>query len=409
MAIASSLFSPKSLMDRFRSPVFIASALSLGAHGVFFAAMPMLSASEDLQDKEESVPVVALSAEEAQRLPDAVRNSSSSALFGNDPFFPQDGSSLLPVPGIPPYGDLIGLDSSFNDPLQTTPPLWGSPIDIFQDSLPAFPGETSVIFPDTNAFDTFGNKPFDIPLDGPANASNNNAPFLGNDPAIAAPEETDKTVASQDQPLIEGSNEVPGSGFNPPIVANREGTNVNNAFGGESASPAPVNPDQLASGPQAGEEPAAPEQSPGQSSRPVAGNDPALLALQAEQQRLRNGYRNNGSGAANIGQVAAELGQLVSEKSLALKPAQALVAQYPDPSFKCPADSLPALLTLVTQKDGSILAPQLVQSTQYPALDTAAQEAAATFAADLTEPGIYQLRVTFQDEAGRCKTQDALS
>ena len=419
MAIASSLFSPKSLVDRLRSPVFIASALSLGAHGVFFAAMPMLSASEDLQDQEESVPVVALSAEEAQRLPDAVRNSSSNAFFANDPLVTQEGGSLLPVPGIPPYGDLTGLDSGFNDPLQTTPPLWGNPVDIFQDSLPAIPGSTSVIFPNTNSFDSLDSEPFGIQLDDSAAledktiAFNDNAPVVKDNSEPVIPENTDQTSALEDQPLINGSDTVPaGSGLKAPEVAPEDGTTVENTFGGDQPPQAPVNPDALAQGfPEPGNQPEAapePEQS-GEQPQPVASNDPALVALREEQQRLRDGYRNNGRGTADFGQVAADLGQLGSEQALALKPAQALIAQYPDSNFKCPADALPALFTLVTQADGNTLEPELVQSTQYLALDNAAQDEAANFAAGITEPGIYQLTVEFQDEAGRCPAQSAVS
>lgn len=412
MAIASSLFSPKSLLARFRNPVFIASALSLGAHGVFFAAMPMLSASEDLQDKEDSVPVVALSPEEAQRLPDAVRNGGSSTFFGNDPFATQQGESLLPVPGIPPYGDLTGLDSSFNDPLPTTSPLWGNPVDIFQDSLPALPGDTSVIFPNTNSFDSFGTKPYDVPLGNSSalNEStvalrNNDAPVLEDDFEQVIPEKTDAPapVASEDKPLINGSDEVPGSGLEAPLVSSVAGTTVANAFGGEEETASkPVDPNQLAAetsaaGDESTTSPTEPSQGQSQS---VASNDPALVALRAEQQRLRDGYRNNGSGPVDIGQTFADLGELGTAQSLALKPAQTLVVQYPD--SKCPADALPALFNLVTQADGNILAPALVQSTQYPALDAAAQETAAKFAADLTEAGVYQLSVEFQDTAGRC-------
>ncbi len=416
MAIASSPFSPKSLMDRFRSPVFIASALSLGAHGVFFAAMPMMSASEDLQDQEESVPVVALSIEESQRLPDAVRNNRSSSLFGNDALITQDGDSLLPVPGIPPYGDLTGLDGGFNDPLQTLPPLWGNPVDIFQDSLPAIPGNTSVIFPETNNLNNFGSQPFDIPLDGSTTsttiAANSAALTTPADVAPVIPEESENTATSEeDGPLLDDSDEVAGSGLKAPIVASEEGTTVQNAFGDEEKPALPVNPDQLASGaPETSDDSVAPEPSPAsQQSRPLAGNDPAIVALRAEQQRLRDGYSNNGLGQADLGQVVADLGELGSEQGLTLKSAQSLVVQYPDPSFKCPADALPALFNLVILADGSIREPELVQSAQYLALDTAAQEAAAGLAAELTDPGLYQLSVTFQDEAGRCGNQAAVS
>ena len=441
MAIASSLFSPKSLLDRLRSPVFIASALSLGAHGVFFAAMPMMSASEDLQDKEESVPVVALSIEESQRLPDAVRsNNNTNAFFGDSPLVTQEGESLLPVPGIPPYGDLTGLNSGFSDPLQTTPPLWGNPVDIFQDSLPAIPGQTSVIFPETNAFDSLGSESFgiqlnDIPTPNNNIAFSNNTPIFENtpEPAPVIPAEpAEEDIALEDQPLIDGSENLPETaGPEGQIVASAGGTTIDNVFGEkETPLPEPVNPDNLAQTPlpetvnpdslaqtppsDLANEPIqnepVPEPEPDPEQAPtLAGNDPALIALREEQQRLRNGYSNNGLGAADSGQVFADLGQLGTDQALELKAAQTLVAQYPDPNFKCPADSLPALFNLVLQADGNVLAPELIQSTQYQALDTAAQEAATTFAADLPEPGIYQLSVTFKDESGRCANQDIVS
>lgn len=412
MAIASSLFSPKSLLERFRSPVFIASALSLGAHGVLFAAMPILSASEDVRDQEESVPVVALSAEESQRLPSAVRNSGSNSFFANDPLVTQEGDALLPVPGIPPYGDLTGLNSGFNDPLQTAPPpLWGNPVDIFQDSLPVIPDQTSIVFPPSNPSTSFGSAPFDLQL----NESGTFGDGANLDPALEVDnnvngldvngldDETDGAIAPDDQPLINGESETDGSSLESPLVSPDGGTTVDNAFG------EPVDPDALAAvapgTTSAGNEsdPLGSDDGSGTTAPPtLAGDDPALLALRAEQQRLRTGYVNNGTGAAELADLAEGISGVAASQAVELKTRQDLVAQYPDPRFRCPQDALAAVFSVVISSDGSILEPQQIQSSQYPALDAAALDTATAFAEEQTEPGVYPLSIEFQDDAGKC-------
>lgn len=411
------------MLDRFRSPVFIASALSLGAHGVFFAAAPMLSASEDLQEQEESVPVVALSAEESQRLPSAVQNSSSNStnsLFGNAPLVTQEGDALLPVPGIPPYGDLTGLDSGFAEPLQTAP-LWGNPVDIFQGSLPAIPAETSLVFPPTDSFDSSDSQPFGIELDQESDFTIPQSTTLEEN-IPPEPEPDPEDIASEDSPLIQGSEDedVTGSGLEAPLTAPEGGTTIGSAFGadrGTSAAdletPSPqdlppeqeVNSDNLATA------------LPGSTETPPIGNDtepaqpsldstdPALIALKAEQERLRVGYRNNGQGASNAGIAGTVFGQFIRENNIELPlpwPSESLSVQYPDALFKCPADALPATFAVVKQADGTAVVSEQIQSSQYPALDTIAQEEAAAFAASLGEPGAYNLSIEFSDQAGKC-------
>ena len=63
---------------------------------------------------------------------------------------------------------------------------------------------------------------------------------------------------------------------------------------------------------------------------------------------------------------------------------------------------LSAVFSVVVSSDGSVLEPQQIQSSQYPALDAAALAAALAFAEELTEPGVYPLSVEFQDEADKC-------
>jgi len=433
MAIASSLSPSKSFLERFRSPVFIASALSLGAHGILFAAMPMLSASEDLQEQEESVPVVALSDEESQRLPDAVRGDRASDFpadfFGNAPLATQDGDSLLPVPGIPPYGDLSGLESSFDGSLQASPsPLWGNPVDIFQGSLPAIPGETSVIFPETNGFDSFGSDSFELPFGDStifddSETLNETSPTVGNEPELDLGEldpgeldNSDGSVAAGDEPLIRGSDEPPGSGLESPLVAAAGGTSIDNAFGGGSegsddALQEPIDPDSLAQEqlPAGSSEGAEPNETPESAPPTLDSQDPMMVAFREKQQLFRS-YTNNELGLADGGQVAQDVGQIVADQGVPLQlTQQALTVQYPNPDFRCPADAEPALFTLVTSQDGSIARPQRMQSTQYPALDEAAEDAAATLAQTLTTPGVYQLKVEFQDDAGSCVSSDPIS
>ena len=420
MAIASSLFSPKSVMDRFRSPVFIASALSLGAHGVFFAAMPMLSAGENQPDLEESVPVVALSPEEAQRLPGAVQDSGSSAFFGESPLVTQEGS-LLPVPGIPPYGDLTALDSTFSEPLTTAPPLWGNPVDIFQDILPAVPGETAVIFPSDDGLGGIQNAdPFSFEIEtGPpvgATGLNTGVSTSEREPAITADEiapgvgQSDLDIAEEDAPLFNQEAGSTGSGLESPLVANDNGTTIEGAFGGDGKGrpqeQAPVERNQLAAGLEPQEAASEAKEAPEPEGSALADNDPLLMANRAERQRLRSGYTKNGEEAIASGLDGEAIGKLVSEQGLALQPAESLVVQYPDPDFKCPADALPTLFNLVIQQDGSPLEPELLQSSQYPALDIAAREAMAAKASELTNsPGIYQISVSFEDNTGRCASQ----
>ncbi len=436
MAIASSPFSPKSWLDRFRSPVFIASVLSLGAHGVFFAAMPMLSASEDLQDKEESVPVVALSAEEAQRLPDAVTNNGANAFngfspfFGDNPLVSQEGESLLPVPGIPPYGDLNGLDSSFNDPLQTTPPLWGNPVDIFQASLPEVPSQTSIIFPETN---TSSSDPFNIPLSNSSTinntvALNNNNPpaVLPETPPIVIPKAPEAPIDPKDEPLLAGTEEIPEPGFEAPIVAPEEGTTTENALGSAETSPDPVDRDALASNPQNDDE-ATPDPverndlaNELEGANPLASESAPEDSPPATAINSLPGYTRDGSVVAAEGyQLFANAGNLTDQLNASRQPDTEefeiqknppnLVEPFPDPDYQCPADAQPAKFSLVINYDGSILELKSEQNTGYAALDTAAEEAIRAAAVDLTEHGVYLSSVTFEDQAGLCAVPEVLS
>lgn len=400
------------MLDRFRSPVFIASALSLGAHGVFFAAAPMLSASEDLQEQEESVPVVALSAEESQRLPGAIKNSDNNSFFGNAPLITQEGDALLPVPGLPPYGDLTGLDSGFSEPLQTSP-LWGNPVDIFQGSLPAIPAETSLVFPKTNDFDSSNSQPFGIELD-------QGSSFTIEQPSPTEPEEDiapePEDIASEDSPLIAGSEDedVPGPALEAPLTAPEGGTTVAGAFEADQgtsaadlAAPPPqeVNSDNLAAV-IPGDNETAPDENEIEPTQPSLGsNDPALIALKAEQERLRVGYRNNGQGASNAGIAGTVFGQFISDNNIEAPlpwPSESRTVQYPDSLFKCPADALSATFAVAKRADGTAVVSEQIQSSQYPALDTVAQEEAAAFAASLEEPGAYNLSIEFSDQAGKC-------
>lgn len=412
MAIASSLGFPRSWLDRLRQPVFIATALSLGAHGAVFAVAPLLSASDEPNIKEpEPVPVVTLSPEESLRLPGEILNGPSE-FWGENPLITQDGDSLLPVPGLPPYGDLAGLGDG------TTAPLWGSPIDVF--SLPgsgeSFDGSADYDFGDSGFGMTFGgddggaidfgNSGFGMDLSAPTLPNQGERDGAGNNtPQDFSPNDD---VAEVDRDLL-GAEAAPGASPTEPLpqgqtIARAGGTTVDNVFENGSAG----DPSR-ASTAEPGRDPNAPdanasEQGDGSTASTSNGLTPAQrLALENQQRReaLRLGYTNNDAEAVDAPTLLQQAGELAAQNNLALQSQpQVLSVQFPD--SKCPAQVRPAQLSTTVFANGNEPQVALVQSSQYPALDEAAEAAALARARQLTTPGVYLVSVSFHDDAGRC-------
>ncbi|NJN90936.1 MAG: hypothetical protein HC878_11555, partial [Leptolyngbyaceae cyanobacterium SL_5_14] len=108
-------------------PVWIATALSVGAHGLFWAALPILPSSSFTEepDDQRTVGVVELSSEEQARIPDF-----STPSLELPPLSESDLYSLTPLPNQAP-------------PSQFFPPF--PPYE--PNSLPALP--TATWFPTT--------------------------------------------------------------------------------------------------------------------------------------------------------------------------------------------------------------------------------------------------------------------
>lgn len=135
MNTVSSYLSSQDWAQRLRQPMVLATVLSLGLHGVIFAALPLLARGSDKPEEPESVSVVELSPEEVARLPAFAQDDGFNPNNFANPLVTQDGVTSLPVPGSAPLGDLT-TDFDFSDPL-SSPGSFGPPLDL----LPPVPVE----------------------------------------------------------------------------------------------------------------------------------------------------------------------------------------------------------------------------------------------------------------------------
>ncbi|NJR70017.1 MAG: hypothetical protein HC771_16255 [Synechococcales cyanobacterium CRU_2_2] len=96
MNTVSSYLSSQDWAQRLRQPMVLATVLSLGLHGVIFAALPLLARGSDKPEEPESVSVVELSPEEVARLPALPKTMASIPTTLPIPWSPRMGAPHCP-------------------------------------------------------------------------------------------------------------------------------------------------------------------------------------------------------------------------------------------------------------------------------------------------------------------------
>lgn len=391
--MASPSFSPQSILARLTTPVFLATIVSVGAHGLFFAAAPLLSASKEKPEEQESVPVVNLSPEDAARLPNALL-SEPNPFGGSNPLISQDGESLLPVPGSPPpFGDLSGLDSNPD----------------FSFSQPTFGDPGAFLPPSKSTFLDFG--------DEQSMAGNNSSTEVADMLARAAREQEAAAAAREAAEQQRRQDEAAQKRKQEAAAQKREQEAAEQQRKQEAAAEAErlrLLAEQERRCQELAQVETTIENALDKSRCGLAGAPPPPDEKPPDETaKLALAYTKLGEGdfAAET-PSEAQLNELESLRPAGSSPGQspitinsALSIAFPDPDFSCPADAEDVLAIALVLADGQ---PQffLANSTGYPALDGAVRAKLQDFVPP--EPGWekgkqYILQVEMPKDFVGCK------
>ena len=407
--MVSSYFSPQVWSQRVRQPVFLATAVSIGLHGVIFAAMPFLGQGTSELEEPESVGVVALSAEDMARLPDFAQNDALNLdNFGN-PLVTQDGLSPLDVPEPPPLGDL-GADFDFSDPLSAT--NLGPPLDL----LPPIPVDGGF---DASGFDDsgFDDSSFFVSSD-PLPAPDVGVPPLeiappSNDLGLNTPLELEEDFA---EPEVDLDPMSPATQFDGELPGDSETFQDN----GPVAINSPL--------PQEGQVPAdfeipvegADEQLPLDDTPPppppatlnTAEQD--LLAMRDQMRALNRKYASDGSVAMAPEEQFQRLQELIDAVPAQSKTRQFLEIPLPDDFPRCADEVRSGVFSvLVPETGGAPSVVNVVEGTGVSALDEIAIaqiNSRSDFDGGIDDStgeeqpvqARYVMQVTFTDSSAKC-------
>ncbi len=359
MAMVPLYSASKSWSERVRQPIFIATALSVGLHGVLFAAVPLLSLGSDCPEEPKSVGVVELSPQDMARLPDAVQQGGelNPQNFQN-PLVSQNNLPPLPVPDQPPLGEMYNFN--LDEPLSA-----------------------GVLSPSSDLF-------FPIPMDN-GGGSNGNVSLPPAPPVTALDLSGSFSVSSSPtQPLPPIDNSMIDNSP-PPIAALPDETNEPPQPNGSDPEPSPA--------------PAPPPVPP----QPTLSSAEDVIASRTAELRAR--YPGDGSEALDEGDDSNFISEITKNRPGKPMPLQeALSLQFPD--RKCPTSTrMGIFVARVSSEGGQPTSVDTMQSTGYEYLN---QEAIKAIEAQTFEPGndkdesgnlidaLHTIKVEFTDTQGRC-------
>ncbi len=405
--MVSSSFSSQVWSQRIRQPVFLATVVSVGLHGVIFAAMPFISQGASELEEPESVGVVALSTEDLARLPDFAQNDAFNPANFGDPLVTQDGLSPLAVPEPPPLGDLT-TDFDFSDPLSAA--NLGPPLDLLPP-IPVDGGFDSSSF-DYSGFDDSGvDDSFFVSEPLPS-------PELDSAPPLQIP--LPDVGAPLDLALEEDFPE-PDVDLDPMSPATQFEGELPEGTGAETSVPVALNPtlpsNESEPQPEPQPEPEANDPIdtppvPPPASLPTAEQD--MLAMRDQMRALNRKYASDGSASMDPVELSDRLVELLAAVPAQPKAQEVLEIPVPDDFPRCASDVRSAVFSvLVPAEGGAPTAVDIVQGTGVGALDTIAIETLSgksDFAGgfdDSTEQPVaarYPVTVTFTDASVKCGT-----
>lgn len=360
------------LIKTVRQPQWIAALLSVGFHGVLFAASPSFSSlsvaalGNDQADAEErQVPLIELTPDEQGRLPDFSTPAYSLYPEGNDDLF-----SLFPPAGdsLPFDTDTEALRSSLSAPPSRLPS------SAFPSSISPFgAGRTSIVIPPRR-----GSLP-PIPSGSTLRRPAATSPAEGAESAASTP-----TATTSDRPTGGAADLMPGQGS-----GSEGGTE-------RSQTTAALNPD--------------------------APNPDAPRAEQASDLLARVEYSDTQTSTAEVEIAKAAWLQTVKEKlgdTLAEAP-EPITLQVPYSGRLClspePTDGLLGLVALPDEEiEGLKLWTSVLKSTGYPFLNQAAEQALQGLQqeddgeSETLEPNLlYQVVVDIEYDSESCISREAL-
>ncbi|MGB5972373.1 MAG: hypothetical protein WBG38_03585 [Nodosilinea sp.] len=356
------------LFTTLRQPQWIAAIVSLGFHGALFAAGPSFSSlnmtalggnSPELEERR--VPLIELTSEEQDRLPDFSASNYS--------LFPSSSEDLFSL--FPPSGNSLPLDPGSDFGASVKIPTPQSPSSSFPTGISPYtsPGRSTIRLSPRRS--TLPSIPKGSTLERPSvNAPQASTPQASSTPTVTEPDAN-----------------VPSAADLEPRQGNEEDT---------IASSAPLDPTPAPSGADANTE---------QTSN--------LLARVEFSDEQTSSEEVEAAKAAWLQTVKAKLGDDVAEAPELLNikvPYSGRLCLAPEPS-----DGLLGLVGVPDEADGLKLWTTVLKSTGYPFLNQAAEQAlqdlsqqAAVDDSALMPNTVYQAVVEIEYNSQNCLTREAL-
>ena len=339
----------ENMLQALRQPSSIATIVSLGAHGLFFVFLPLLTAQPKPVDPQRTVKLIELTPAEQSRLPQVTSPLTSPPSLTatlpptstqTQPSKPSTADNTTPLPPID--------ESLYKFPPLISPP----PVNIFPPVFQPPPLSRLPVNPRPPLAPTLPSQPLPRATDPPA-----------------SPEPTTPSSPDNSGPANSGPTGSPTP----------------------QASTAPTRPDRIP---------------PAAIARlrelQQAGNDLYATSSDTEEQ----GTSNLDSWLAQV----KEKNQGLYEELLKSTKVRDVTAKYPEAACAKELSRLGAVGVLMGPDGKAIGEPELLRKTGSKSLDKAALEAAKGFEPDpkaAGKPQLYLLRVTFEYKAENCPAPSA--